>query len=155
MLKPETCVKPAFTVIGREGSTADGPDFVATLWAEANAHFAEVQDLALRDENGDFVGFWGAMSDLSRSFAPWEDNFTRGLYLAGVECAADAVPPAGWTRWRIPGFEFLRVKSEGMATFTEMMAWMEEHGLSLAGAALDFTCPKTGENYLFCPIRRL
>lgn len=35
------------------------------------------------------------MSDFSRSFHPWED-FSKGLYLAGVECSDDAEAPDGW-----------------------------------------------------------
>ena len=62
--------KPAFSVIGKEGSTADGVGFIQGLWAEANAHFDEVAHLAKRDENGIPVGFWGAMTDFSRSFQP-------------------------------------------------------------------------------------
>ena len=56
--------KPAFAVIGREGSTEDGPGFVQKLWAEANAYFGEVAHLAKLDENGAFAGFWGAMNVL-------------------------------------------------------------------------------------------
>ena len=57
-------------------STSDGPGFIQKLWADANAHFSEVRALAKRDEAGRPVGFWGAMSDCSRSFEPWEDNFS-------------------------------------------------------------------------------
>ena len=82
-MKPDCITKPAFCVIGKEGSTADGPGFVQRLWAQANAHFDEVAHLAKRDENGVPLGFWGAMTDRSRTFRPWEDGFSRGLYLAG------------------------------------------------------------------------
>ena len=109
--------KPAFAVIGREGSTEDGPGFVQKLWAEANARFDEVAHLAKRDEDGSFVGFWGAMTDFSRSFQPWEVDFSRGLYLAGVECTDDAVAPAGWTRWEIPGFVYLKAAYGSTALF--------------------------------------
>lgn len=54
----------------------------------------------LKDENGNISGIWGAMSDFSRSFQPWED-FSKGLYLAGVECNEDAEAPDGWTKWVI------------------------------------------------------
>ena len=37
---------PAFCVIGKEGSTADGPGFVQRLWEDANGHFSEVEPLA-------------------------------------------------------------------------------------------------------------
>ena len=38
--------KQAFTVIGKEGSTTDGPGFIQRLWANATAHFEEVAHLA-------------------------------------------------------------------------------------------------------------
>ncbi len=79
------CIKESFTVIGKEGSTRDGEGFIRRLWEDANSHFAEVQHLAKKDESGGLAGIWGAMSDFSRSFRPWEEGFTKGLYLAGVE----------------------------------------------------------------------
>ena len=33
----ERCIKPPFTVIGKEGSTDDGPGFIQKLWQDANA----------------------------------------------------------------------------------------------------------------------
>lgn len=39
----------------------------------------------MKEKNGAFVGFWGAMSDETMSFMPWTDNFTRGYYLDMVE----------------------------------------------------------------------
>ena len=32
---------------------------------------------------------------------------------------------------------------------------MAQNGLELAGAAQDFSCPETGKDYVFFPIRRL
>ena len=55
----ETITKRAFSVLGKEGSTEDGPGFVRKLWADANAHFCEVAHLARRDEKGVPLGFWG------------------------------------------------------------------------------------------------
>lgn len=133
-MKIEKCIIESFAVIGREGSTLDGPGFVQGLWAEANARFAEIADLVKRDEHGNPVGFWGAMSDFSRSFLPWEEGFTKGLYLAGAECETDAQPPQGWTKWIIPGFEYLYVECDRDTVFPEMIAYLEEKGISLAGA---------------------
>ncbi len=79
----ERITKPAFTVIGKEGSTKDGEGFIGRLWEDANSHFGEIAHLAKKDENGVPHGVWGAMSDFSRSFKPWE-NFSEGLYLAGA-----------------------------------------------------------------------
>ena len=154
-MKIEKIVKKSFTVIGKEGSTLEGPGFIQRLWADANAHFAEVQPLAKMDGNGNLAGIWGAMSDLSRSFRPWEDGFSRGLYLAGVECADDAEAPDGWTKWIIPGYEYLRVECEGENTFSEMLDYLRQNQIPLAGAVHDFTCPVSGKNYMLFPISKI
>lgn len=92
-MRIEKYTKNAFVVIGKEGSTLEGQGFIQKLWSDANSHFSEVQPLAKKDENGNLVGIWGAMSDFSRLYKPWEDNFSKGLYLAGVECIDDAEAP--------------------------------------------------------------
>lgn len=61
----EKCKKESFVVIGKEGSTSDGEEFIQKLWDDANSHFGEIQHLAKKDENGNLVGIWGAMSDFS------------------------------------------------------------------------------------------
>lgn len=146
--------KESFTVIGREGSTLDGDGFIQKLWADANGHFEEIEHLAKKDENGNLCGIWGAMSDFSRSFMPWE-NFTQGIYLAGVECNDEAEAPEGWTKWKIPGYEYIYVECEGDDTFRKVMEYLKDNGISLAGAVHDFTCPKTGKNYMYFPVQRL
>ena len=146
--------KGSFTVIGKEGSTLDGDGFIQKLWQDANGHFEQVAGLAKRDEQGNLVGVWGAMSDLTRSFRPWDD-FDKGLYLAGVECRNDADAPEGWTKWVIPAYEFLVVEHENDQTFAEMLEYMRTNSFSLAGAVHDFTDPKTGKNYMYFPIRKL
>ena len=151
-MKIEVCRKSAFVVIGKEGFTSDGQGFIQNLWAEANAHFSEVQPLAKKDENGNLVGIWGAMSDVSRSFQPWEDNFSKGLYLAGVECVDEAEAPKGWTKWIVPGYEYLCAEAENENTFSEVLEYMRGKAIPLVGAVHDFTCPKTGKNYLFFPM---
>ena len=152
----KSCIKQSFCVIGKQGSTLDGDGFIEKLWKEANRHFPEVAALAKVDENGNPVGFWGAMSDLSKSFQPWADGFTKGLYLAGVEAEDDAVPPEGWTKWVIPAYEYLYVKAEGKDAFSAMLGYLAENGQELAGAVHDFMEPKeNGQGYLYFPIRKL
>lgn len=153
-MKIEKCKKEAFTVIGKEGSTEDGAGFIGRLWEDANSHFDEIRQLVKKDENGDPAGIWGAMSDFSRSFKPWED-FGRGLYLAGAECADGAEAPNGWVKWVIPGYEYLCVERENENTFSDMIQYLKDNGISLAGAVHDFTCPRTGKNYMFFPIKAL
>ena len=99
-------------------------------------------------------GIWGAMSDFSRSFKPWDD-FSRGLYLAGVECETDAEAPDGWTKWIIPGYEYLYAVREDENSFSNMLLYLKENHIPLVGAVHDFSCPQTGTDYMFFPIRRL
>ena len=151
----QTWIKPAFSVIGKEGATTDGADFVQRLWESANAHFEEVAHLVKRDKNGVPLGFWGAMTDFSRSFRPWADGFSQGLYLAGVECEEVAEAPKGWVKWTVPGFEYLRAECGSPTLFDDMLAYLSEQGLELVGAVQDFTDPATGRNFMLFPIRRL
>ncbi|MBE5804143.1 MAG: GyrI-like domain-containing protein [Clostridiales bacterium] len=149
----ERIIKESFTIIGKEGSTQAGEGFIQRLWEDANSHFGEIAHLA-KMENGQLCGVWGAMSDFSRSFAPWENSFTQGLYLAGAECIDSAEPPAGWAKWIIPGYEYLRVESTPEA-FPATLNYIAQNSLTLAGAVHDFTDPATGRNYMLFPIRRL
>ena len=149
------CIKESFTVIGKEGSTADGDGFIQKLWDDANSHFSQIEHLVKKDENGSIGGIWGAMSDFSHSFMPWEDNFSKGLYLAGAECISHAEAPEGWTKWVIPGYEYIYVECESDDTFSAAIKYLEDHNIPLAGAVHDFTCPQTGKNYMFFPIRKL
>ena len=154
-MKIEKRIKETFVVIGKEGSTMDGQGFIQKLWEDANSHFNEVQSLAKKDENGNLIGVWGAMSDHSRSYKPWEENFSKGLYLAGVECVDDAEAPRGWTKWIIPGFEYICVETENENTFAEVLSYMGANDIALVGAVHDFTCPASGKNYMFFPIRSI
>ena len=148
-------IKPAFAVSGMEGSTADGHGFIPALWETANSRFGEVAALAKTREDGSLCGIWGARSDMNRSFRPWEEGFTRGLYLAGVEVRDDAQPPQGWVRWDIPGFEYIRVEHNAPDVFPRTLKMIAAEGLTLAGAVHDFTDPATGKSYMCFPVRKL
>lgn len=151
-------VKESFSVIGKEGSSNDGSGFAERLWADANSHFSEVEGLAKRDGRGNLLGVWGLMSDFSRSFSPWEDHFSKGLYLAGVEVRDDAAAPPSWVKWTVPAFEYLYAKAENgyETTFSGVLTYMNENTLKLAGAVQEYNCPEEhGQLYLFFPIRRL
>lgn len=154
-MKLEKCTKESFVVIGKEGSTNDGASFIEELWKNANSNFNEVAHLAKKDDKGNILGIWGAMSDFSHSFNPWQNDFSQGLYLAGVECNDDAEPPKGWTKWIIPAYEYLYVENEGNDTFSGVIKYLQENNFSLVGAVHDFNCPKTGKGYMFFPIRIL
>ena len=51
-MKIERCEKESFVVVGKEGKTSDGADFIKRLWDDANSHFGEVEHLAKKDKNG-------------------------------------------------------------------------------------------------------
>lgn len=150
----ETCIKESFVVIGKEGSTLDGEGSIQRAWADANAHFEEIRQLAKKDADGTILGLWGAMSDFSRSFRPWED-FRKGLYLAGAECYDSAEAPDGWTKWRIPGYEYICVGCESDDTFSQTIEYLNERAIPLVGAVHELTVPRTGKNYMLFPIRKL
>ena len=154
MVQMEKWEKASFSVVGKEGSTKDGEGFIQRLWDDANAHYSEVQPLAKLDGEGQPAGFWGAMSDMARTFAPWED-FQRGLYLAGVEVRDDAEAPEGWVKWILPGFEYLIAPCDEPDAFQQVLAHMKEQGIPLVGAVQDYTNPRDGKNYVCFPIRRL
>lgn len=150
----EKITKPAFSVIGKEGSTKDGNGFIQKLWEEANANFGEIAHLVKTDENGLPIGVWGAMTDFSHSFRPWENGFSEGKYLAGAEVTDDAAAPEGWTKWTVPGFVYLKAENEENL-FPNMLSYLGENGFALAGAVHDFTDVKTGKNYMLFPVEKL
>ncbi len=151
----ESCIKNSFCVIGKEGSTREGTGFIQRLWQEANSHFSQISACVKRDVEGDLSGIWGAMSDLSLAFQPWEDNHTRGLYLAGFEADESAIAPPGWTRWRVPAFEYLYTPNDKPDSFARGVSALQRLGYTLAGAVQEFTCPQSGRGYLYYPIRRI
>lgn len=148
----EKITKDAFCVIGKAGSTKDGEGFVRKLWNEANSHFVEVAQLAAKNADGSLKGIWGAMTDFSFEFKPWENNFSEGMYLAGVEAEISAVAPTGWKKWIIPGFEYLKIPVQAPDTFEKTIKYLKENNIPLAGAVQDFTEPKTGENFMLFPV---
>ena len=153
-----TCELPAVSLIGMEGEAQPGCSPAPALWERANARFGEVEALTLRDEKGAPVGIWGAMSDLSRSFLPWEDGFSRGLYLAGVQVPPEALPPEGWVKWTLPAFACLGVRAEGDygAAFQAGLDGLKRRGLTLAGAVQECRRPaEDGKLYLYFPFKRL
>ncbi len=151
-------VKEAFSVIGKEGSSDDGGGFIKRLWADATIHLNEVAGLAKTDEDGSITGVWGLMSDFSRSFAPWEENFSKGLYLAGIEVNDGSEPPQGWSKWTAPSYEYLytEVEDSYQEAFSAVLKYIEDNNLALAGALFDYTSlEEDGRQYIFAPIQRV
>ena len=150
---------PEIAVIGKAGFCTKEHSIVQEVWQEANAHFSEVAELGMKEKDGSYVGFWGAMSDETMSFQPWKENFSRGWYLAGIEVNQEAEAPRGWVKWIMPARKYLvkEVQMEHyMKTFTETLKHtIPEKGLKLCGAVCDFTEPSTGKNKLFFPVEAI
>lgn len=147
------CIMDSISIIGKEGSTKTGPGFIRDLWEDANGHFHEIENLALRDEERYLIGVWGAMTDFSRTFKPWEEDLSKGLYLAGVQVDHDTMAPENWVKWTLPAFEYLYTEYENAKTIEQVLEYMKEHGIQLVGAIQELTCPKEKKSYRFFPIR--
>ena len=156
MMKYELIDLPKIAVIGKEGLCTKEKNIVQDLWQQANSNFNEVASLGMKNPDGTFVGFWGAMSDETLSFMPWTDNFSRGLYLAGIEVYEDTVVPSGWVKWIMPARKYLvtEVNPENYGKIFENVInqLIPELRMKLAGAVCDFTEPTTGQNKLFFPV---
>ena len=143
-------------IIGKEGLCTKEKNTAQDLWRQANSDFREIADLGMKNADGSFVGFWGAMSDETMSFMPWTDGFSRGLYLAGVEVYEDTPVPDGWVKWVMPARKYLvtevTLESYGETFETVINCLIPELGMKLAGAVCDFTEPATGQNKLFFPV---
>lgn len=148
---------PRIGILGKAGFCTAEENQVQTLWNRMQADFCEIAHLGMREKDGSFVGFWGAMSDETMSFQPWTENFTRGYYLAGLEVYADTEVPKGWTKWILPARTWLTVEVDFdryLETFREgLEVQIPARGLTLCGAVCDYTKPGNGKNYLFFPVK--
>lgn len=146
------------SVIGKEGLCTKDHNIVSQLWQEANTHFAEIADLGMKEADGSYVGFWGLMTDKTRQYQPWEDGFSTGLYLAGLEVANACPAPEGWVKWAVPERDYLIVEIENgqyQAAFTVGLEELPRRGCRLSGAVCDYTEPRTGKNFLFFPYEKV
>lgn len=146
------------SVIGKQGLCTKEKNIVSDLWQEANGHFQEIAGLGMREKDGGYVGFWGMMSDRQMRFLPWEDDYSTGLYLAGLEVNADAAAPAGWVKWTVPARTYLVIEIENnryQEAFRSGLEALPAQGLKLSGAVCDHTEPSTGKNFLFFPCMKM
>ena len=156
MQKYEIVDLPRIAIIGKEGFCTKEKNIVQNLWEQANLRFNEVADIGMKNADGSYVGFWGAMSDETMSFMPWTDDFSRGFYLAGIEVYEDTAVPSGWAKWVMPARKYLVTEvnpdsyKETFRNVTDRL--IPELGMKLTGAVCDFTEPATGQNKLFFPV---
>jgi hypothetical protein len=142
---------PSFSVVGFEGSTAEGKDIVGKLWDKAEKNIADV--LPSLKKRSIFPIYWGLMSDFSRALKPWENDYSEGLYLAGFELAdTKLIPPEGWSKWDVPPQTYLTLKMEEdyRSTLEKGLALIAQNGYVLSGAIFDHG--EEGTMWLYFPV---
>lgn len=153
-MKIQRLRKDTFTVIGKQGTTADGEDFVNALWKKANEGADEIASLIKRDGKGIPVGFWGLRSSLETPFAEWKDG--EGLYLAGLEVKDDSFAPMGWSKWVVPASVYVSIEVEKSieAAVREVEAYVKKNKLIITGAYHEYmNALLPGRLILFFPVK--
>jgi predicted transcriptional regulator YdeE len=148
------CRKEEFTVIGKQGNTNEGEDFVNALWKKANEGMNEIASLVKCDGRGMPVGFWGIRSSFTTPFAEWENG--EGLYMAGLEAKDGSFAPMGWTKWVIPESVYVSVQVEGTieAAVSEVKKYCEKNHLIITGAYHEYmNVFLPGQLILFFPVK--
>lgn len=142
-MKAQIISKPAFSVIGIEGSgkSYEGPKWIGPLWEQAYKRRGEVEHLIVSSGEA-----WGLMSAISEFLSPWKEE---GKYLAGWETNADAKPPAGWSVWKMPEQTFAVVDCT-MATYGEayryvVSEFLPKEGYVRSGAVHEFYPKEFGD----------
>ena len=157
MLKYEIIDLPQIAIIGKEGLCTKEKNVVQDLWHQVNSNFFDIADIGMKNTDGSYVGIWGAMSDETMSFMPWTDDFSRGLYLAGIVVYEDTPVPEGWVKWVMPARKYLvteiHTENYGEIFGYVIKSLIPELGMKLAGAVCDFTEPASGQNKLFFPVK--
>gem|GEM_PF-73499 len=148
-----------FAIIGKMGSTDESADLVKNLWSQTSSHLQEVYSIASKDKSDRLIGFWGGMSSFKKDLAAWEDNFSKGLYLAGVQAAKDASAPTGWEKWTIPSRDYAVAEVPDLAKykdtfFSYVYFLLPYNRYQLIGAAFDFNDPKDNKNYIYFPVEK-
>lgn len=151
--------KQSFAVIGKlgQGMANEGPDWIPPLWQEANGSFNEIESLAKRDDAGNMVGIWGAMSDINDKFERWSE---QGKYLAGCEAMDSAKAPEGWTKWVVPSYKYAVAEctqdTYGSVFNHMVQEYLPQHEYTIVGAVHEFYDPKgtNGKLYLYFPIEK-
>ena len=134
-MKVQIISKPAFSVIGIEGSgkAGEGPGWIGPLWEQAHRRRGEVSHLLKSGGEA-----WGLMSAVDVFLAPWK---SEGKYLAGWELKADVKPPVGWKVWKVPA-QIYAVVACTMATYGEAYAvvqqFLAKEGYVQSGAMHEF-----------------
>ena len=87
MHEAKKCIKDAFAVIGKEGSTLEGQGFIQSLWADANAHLPRCSRLPKRTR---MATWW----EFGVSCPIFPDRTSRGKKISAKACTLPV-----WNVW--------------------------------------------------------
>ena len=152
---------PAFYVIGKmgQGSAENKDAWIPPLWTATSDNVNEIAGHIKHDTNGLPSGIWAIMSDSGESFKPWDAS--GGKYLAGFEASDGSPAPDGWTKWRVPGYEYIVIETSltnyGEAFTHTITTLLPGKGLTLAGAVHErYPAPNDPTLVeLYFPVRQL
>lgn len=158
MIKVEECTFEPFCVIGlvAEADKTNG------IWTKMNKLGGELMPMARRDEDGDIMGAWGLTTEDTLSFKLSQKDNPRLLYMAGLEVEDTAHPPKGFTKWIVPGSDYIYgvVQNSKKETLNALLQYAEAHELEITGYPQEFMPPMAngqpsaqGTMYLFLPVK--
>lgn len=116
-----------------------------TLFALAKSECKIIQKVLNKFFHGEKDQRTIDISQDKQSGTMWQ---TKNRMIPGAEA------PDGWTKWTIPGYEYIVVENQN-GVFEEILGQMKEEGIPLAWAVHDFTDPAIGKNYMYFPIRKV
>lgn len=157
MTEVKTCHLDAFTVIGLVGDNTGGPGYIGRLWEEINVKGKAIMHLAKKDADGKVTGAWGLTNDETLSYLPLDRKKGKSLYMAGIETEDDARAPKGFTKWKVPAFDYLYAFTERnkLNTIHAILEYAEENGWEIIGSPFDFMPPDSRQTVLFFPVRKI
>src|SRR5574344_703251 len=150
--------KSAFQVIGKEGSTDEGEGFIKKLYLDLEKHFTDIEPF-VKKVKGKVEGQYGLMSDFAYKFKPWEENFTKGLYLAGPVLSSKGLDHdiKGFKVWSVKEQDYFEVELEKDDNYQEVFNHFVYYQIpfemkTLSGAAFDYYSFSKQKQYILFPV---
>lgn len=154
MIEVKECTFEPFCVIGLVGEASAGS---RTLWLQMNKRGKELMPMARRDDDGEIMGSWGLTTVDTLSFRLPTNDEPHLLYMAGLEVEDTAHPPKGFTKWIVPGSDYIYavVENKKRETINALLYYAEQHKLQITGYPQEFMPPNAnGTMYLFVPVQK-
>ncbi len=150
------CTMEPFAVIGLVKTDSGLYDTNAALWQELNQRGGEIRSLARLDEDGEPMGAWGLLNNDRLSFRLTKDPKAKILYMAGLEVEDTARAPKGFTKWIVPGGDYLYapVEESKLSTLGRILAYAKDNDWEPNGYPYDFMPPGSREMYVFFPVQK-